>query len=105
MRKVPPTCRPVGVLLGVLLVGGAGRSEADRYPWGRPPGNIAGRWRMTCEMRGPMAVEVTRQGDRKAIGRLVELGGGARFGYKLDEEVLRVEANDFGAWVGQQLWR
>lgn len=87
------------------LLGTAGRGLADKFPWEKPPGPIAGKWQTTCANRGAMVVEIVVEGETKAVGRIVQIGNGAHYGYSLGEEVLKLEANLFGVWVGQLQWR
>jgi hypothetical protein len=97
-------------LLGVsLLLFGTGLAAAalageEPFPWRKDPGPIAGRWSVTCEEMAGMVVEFGVNG-KKATGRVSRLGKAGVFGYSAGEEVLRLEADDHGDWVGQLHWR
>ena len=79
-------------------------AEEERLPWQKDPGPIAGRWSVTCEEMAGMVVELTVDG-KKATGRVSHLGKAGVFGYSVGEEMLRLEADDHGDWVGQLRWR
>jgi len=81
------------------------------YSWMRPPAPIAGRWKVAsgpdCSSLAGMVVRIAippRQ-PTKATGRVVRRGAAAQLGYREGERVLRLVANDFGAWEGMALWR
>ena len=42
---------------------------------------------------------------KKATGRVSHLGKAGIFGYSVGEEILRLEPDDHGDWVGQLHWR
>jgi hypothetical protein len=101
--------RILGVLLVSLLFLGtalatASLAEEKRFPWQKAPGPIAGRWSLTCEERAGMVIEVSVIGKR-ATGKVLHLDKAGAFGYSVGEEILRLEADDFGDWVGQLHWR
>src|SRR5438876_2870800 len=79
-------------------------AETPKYPWAKPPGPIAGRFKLSCENSQGMIVEFTVQGEKRAIGRVAALGAGAKYGYKEGEEILKLDADDYGDWVGQLKW-
>jgi hypothetical protein len=98
--------RTLGVsllLLGTFLPMAALAGD-ERLPWQRDPGPITGRWSVTCEEMAGMVVEFRVDG-KKAKGRVSHLGKASVFGYSVGEEVLRLEADDHGDWVGQLHWR
>jgi hypothetical protein len=94
----------VGGLLACMLASPA-RAEPVKYPWAKPPGPIAGRFKLTCEGSKDMVVEFSLQGEKKAIGHVASLGEAAKYGYKQGDEILKLEADDYGDWVGQLKWR
>jgi hypothetical protein len=51
-----------------------------------------------------MVVEFAVDGN-KASGKIAVLGRGGFRTYKAGEEILRLEADDYGDWVGQLHWR
>jgi len=69
-----------------------------------PSGNIAGRWRIGCVDNQGEIVEFTVTGD-KAVGRVVDPGAAARFGFKKGEEVFRLTLDPAGNWAGTTHWR
>jgi len=73
-------------------------------PSGNVPGAIAGRWRVTCAENDGDIIEVVVSGD-KAVGRVVEPGAAARFGFRAGEEVFRLTLDPAGAWAGEVRWR
>jgi len=91
------------VLLGTVFATAVLAGE-KRFPWQKDPGPIAGRWSVTCSELAGMVVEFKVDG-KKAIGDVAEVGNGSVVGYSVGEEILRLEANDFGDWVGQLHWR
>jgi hypothetical protein len=91
------------ILLGITLATAA-MAEEKHYVWQRDPGPISGRWSATCEEMAGMVVEFSVDG-KKATGRVSSLGKAGVFGYSAGEEVLRLEADDHGDWVGQLHWR
>ena len=52
-----------------------------------------------------MIIEVVLKSDKTSSGRISELGAAGKYGYSEGEEILRLEADDFGKWVGQLKWR
>jgi hypothetical protein len=85
----------VGTVFATAVLAGE-----KRFPWQRDPGPIAGRWSVTCNELAGMVVEFKVDG-KKAIGHVAEVGNGSVVGYSVGEEILRLEANDFGDWVGE----
>ena len=79
--------------------------EAKKWPWAKPPGPIAGTWGVTCDGEKGMVLEFVLQGDKKASGRVATLGDAGKYGYKDGEEIFKLEADDYGDWVGQLKWR
>lgn len=73
-------------------------------PSDRVPGAIAGRWRITCAENDGEVIEVAVSGE-KAVGRVVDPGAAARFGFRAGEEVLRLTVDPAGAWAGEVRWR
>jgi hypothetical protein len=92
------------LLLLATCLATAAMAEEKHYSWQKDPGPIAGRWSVTCEEMAGMVVEFSVDG-KKATGHVFQVGKGAVVGYLLGEEMLRLEADDFGDWVGQLLWR
>ncbi|MGA7743944.1 MAG: hypothetical protein ABSF35_03660 [Polyangia bacterium] len=91
------------LFLATALVATA-RGADERFPWQKDPGPIAGRWSVTCDEMAGMVVEFRVDG-KKATGRVSHLGKAGLFGYSVGEEMLRLEADDHGDWVGQLRWR
>lgn len=98
---------PVGVALltQLLSLAAAGRQQPKKYPWEKEPGPIAGRWKVTCARSAGMIVEVGLQSKTTASGHVAVLGAAEKYGYSAGEEMLRLEADDLGKWVGQLKWR
>jgi hypothetical protein len=94
----------VSLLLFGTALATATMAEGKRLPWQRDPGPISGRWSVTCAERAGMVVEFSVNG-RRATGRVSQLDIAGAFGYSVGEEILQLEANDFGDWVGQLHWR
>ena len=94
----------VSLLLFGTALATATMAEGKRLPWQKDPGPIAGRWSVTCAERAGMVVEFSVNG-RRATGRVSQLDIAGAFGYSVGEEILRLEANDFGDWAGQLHWR
>ncbi len=80
------------------------QAEEKRLAWQKDPGPIAGRWSLTCEARAGMVIEVKVDG-KKATGQVLHLDKAHLFSYSVGEEILRLEADDYGDWVGQLHWR
>jgi hypothetical protein len=91
------------LLFGTVLAMSALAGD-KRLPWQKDPGPIAGRWSVTCAERAGMVIEFSVNGNR-ATGRVFQLDTAGAFGYSVGEEILRLEANAFGDWVGQLHWR
>lgn len=89
----------------VMAMGAAAHGEAKKYPWEKDPGPIAGRWKVTCSESAGMIVDVSVKKEKLASGRVSEVGAAKKYGYSEGEEILRLEADDFGDWVGQLKWR
>jgi hypothetical protein len=70
-----------------------------KRPWYQPPGPIAGKWK-TSAYPPDMIVEVTVTG-KNAVGRVVVAGEGAKRHYTEGEQILTLQVDDFGQWVGQ----
>jgi hypothetical protein len=51
-----------------------------------------------------MIIEITTTGS-KATGRIAVLGDGGRRHWSVGEEILNLEVNDYGHWVGQLHWK
>jgi hypothetical protein len=79
-------------------------AQEKHYSWQKDPGPISGRWSVTCEEMTGMVAEFSVDGN-KATGRISHLGKAGVFGYSVGEEILRLEADGFGDWVGQLHWR
>jgi hypothetical protein len=91
--------------LGLLLATVAQAAPTQpKTPWKKPAGPIAGRWKVTCAGADGMIIAVTVV-ENKATGRVEDPGAGTKYGYAKGEEILRLEADDFGDWVGQLEWR
>jgi hypothetical protein len=91
-------------IVATMLASGTAMAE-KKYPWAKEPGPIAGKWKTTCPNSAGMVIEFTMAGDKKAVGRIAEVGAASKYGYKHGEEIFRVSADDFGEWVGQLKWR
>jgi hypothetical protein len=89
--------------------GGGGGNASPQFkfnrkkPWMQPPGPIAGKWKTTAQPPD-MVIEITTNGS-KAVGRIVTLGDGGKRHYSVGEEILNLEVNDYGHWVGQLHWK
>jgi hypothetical protein len=92
------------LLLVATALASATMAEAKHYSWQKDPGPIAGRWSLTCQDMEGMVVEF-RVDDKKATGSISQVGKAAAMGYSFGEEIFRLEADDFGDWVGQLLWK
>jgi hypothetical protein len=51
-----------------------------------------------------MVVEFKVDG-RKATGSVSKVGNGSVVGYTVGEEIIRLDADDYGDWVGRLHWR
>jgi hypothetical protein len=71
----------------------------------RPPGPIAGRWRVTCPDSDGMILDISVKSPTSATGKVAEPGAAAKFGYKAGEVMLKLDADSYGDWVGQVEWR
>jgi hypothetical protein len=91
--------------MAAALVSGVAGAQKKKYPWEKDPGPIGGKWKATCANSSGMVIEFTLQGEKKATGRVAEVGAASKYGYKAGEEIFRVSADDFGDWVGQLKWR
>ena len=87
------------ILLGTTLATAA-RAEEKHGAWQRDPGPISGRWSATCDDLAGMVVNFSVDG-KKATGRVSSLGKAGVFGYSVGEEILQLEADDYGDWVGK----
>jgi hypothetical protein len=94
----------VSLLLAGMTLAAAALAQDRRLPWQKDPGPIAGRWSVTCEDMAGMVVEFGVDG-KKATGRISRLGKAGVFGYSVGEDILRLEADSYGDWVGQLQWR
>jgi hypothetical protein len=94
----------VSLLLFATALATAAIAEEKHYSWQKDPGPISGRWSVTCEEMAGMVVDFSVDG-KKATGRISNLGKAGVFSYAAGEEILRLEATDFGDWVGQLHWR
>jgi hypothetical protein len=90
--------------LAVATLAYAAPPKKPATPWKKPAGPIEGRWKATCPGADGMVVAITVD-DKKATGRVEDPGAGAKYGYAKGEEILRLDADDFGEWVGQLEWR
>jgi hypothetical protein len=70
-----------------------------KRPWWKPPGPIAGKWK-TSGNPSDMVVEITVSG-KNATGRVILPADGAKRHYAAGEEVLTLQVDDFGQWIGQ----
>jgi hypothetical protein len=97
----------LALALGLLVATAAQAAPPKtppKTPWKKPAGPIAGRWKVTCAGADGMIIAVTVV-EKKATGRVEDPGAGTKYGYAKGEEILRLEADDFGDWVGQLEWR
>jgi hypothetical protein len=81
--------------------------KPQRLHWMKPPAPIEGQWKVLgCEQKLGMVVEFALEDPRSAGGRVVEPGGGAKYGYQAGEIVFEeLVANDYGNWRGRYKWR
>jgi hypothetical protein len=95
------------LLVGLFALGLSTPVVADtvKYPWAKPPGPIAGRFKVSCENSQGLTIEFSLQGEKRAVGRVAALGAAGKYGYKEGEEILKLDADDYGDWVGQLKWR
>jgi len=94
----------VSLVLFATVLATAAMAGEKHYSWQKAPGPISGSWSVTCDEMAGMSVEFSVDGS-KATGRISNLGKAGVFGYSVGEEIIRLEANDFGDWVGQLHWR
>lgn len=92
------------VAVTTLAQAAAPPKAPPKTPWKKPAGPIEGRWKVTCAGADGMIIAVTVV-EKKATGRVEDPGAGSKYGYAKGEEILRLEADDFGDWVGQLEWR
>jgi hypothetical protein len=78
---------------------------ADKRPWQKDPGPIAGSWRVSCPESKGMVILFSLDGADKATGKIAEVGSASKYGYTKGEEIFRLTADDLGKWVGQLKWR
>jgi hypothetical protein len=90
--------------LGLVAAVTLAHAEPSKTKWKKPPGPIEGRWKATCPGADGMIIAVTVTGT-KAEGRVDDPGKAAQYGYTKGEEILRLDADDYGDWVGQLEWR
>ena len=93
----------VSLLLGATA--DAAPSGDKKYPWERPPGPIAGLWRVTCADSAGMQISFKLVDTKNAVGVIAKLGAAKQFGYRKGETIFKLEAQDSGAWQGKLLWR
>jgi hypothetical protein len=79
-------------------------ADAKKYPWQKPPGPIAGKWKVSCKDMAGLIVEFSVH-DNKASGKINTLGAGGARNYKDGEEILTLTADDLGEWSGKLVWR
>jgi hypothetical protein len=91
------------ISLGAILATAALAGE-PRFSWQKAPGPIAGRWSVSCREMSGMVVQFNVDG-KKATGRISTLGGGSSRNYSNGEEIIKLETDDYGDWVGQLRWR
>jgi hypothetical protein len=97
------TVGAVVISLGTILATAALAGE-PHSSWQKAPGPIAGRWAVSCKEMSGMVVQFAVDG-KKATGRISTLGGGSSRNYSNGEEIIKLEADDYGDWVGQLRWR
>jgi hypothetical protein len=68
------------------------------------PQAIVGSWRMGCPDNDGMVVEFAVDRD-KAIGKVVEPGKAAKYGYRKGEEMFHLSWDPHGDWLGEVRWR
>lgn len=106
MRPLTSRRQRTAVVLGTLCALASDVAQAaQKYPWEKPPGPIAGSWKTSCAGSAGMVINFVLEGDKKAVGRIAELGAAGKYGYKRGEEIFRLSATDLGKWVGQLKWR
>lgn len=91
--------------LAIVYLLASNPAFAKKYPWERPPGPIAGTWRVTCADSVGMTVRVTVTG-KVASGVVAKVGAARRFGYRPGEQIFKnLKANYEGRWRGSLKWR
>jgi len=94
----------VSIIVLAAALATAAMAQEKHYSWQKDPGPIAGLWSLTCQDMAGMVVEF-KVDDKKATGSISQVGKAAAMGYSFGEEIFRLEADDFGDWVGQLLWK
>jgi hypothetical protein len=94
------TARLSVLLSFVVALASVARAEERHFSWQKDPGPIAGHWSVTCKEMSGMVVEFSVDGKR-ATGRISTLGNGGFRNYSNGEEIIRLEADDYGDWVGK----
>ena len=92
----------VFLAVGVLASVTAGQ---QKFPWMKAPGPIEGRWKVSCDELSGMVLEFQKAKPGEVSGAVLTTGKAARRGYQKGEEIFKLTANDFGAWVGKHKWR
>ena len=93
------------VLLGAAPADAAPADGKKKYPWERPPGPIAGVWRVTCADSAGMTVHVVVD-SKRASGVIKHVGAARRFGYRSGEQIFKnLKPNYEGRWSGHHKWR
>ena len=88
------------VLSFVVALASVAGGEERHFSWQKNPGPIAGHWSVTCKEMSGMVVEFSVDGKR-ATGRISALGNGGFRNYSNGQEIIRLEADDYGDWVGK----
>ncbi len=94
------TARLAVLFCFVVALASVASAEERHFSWQKDPGSIAGRWSVTCKEMSGMVVEFSVHGKR-ATGRISALGNGGFRNYSNGEEIIQLEADDYGDWVGK----
>src|SRR5262249_61797128 len=94
---------PVGVALltQLLSLAAAGRQQPKKYPRGKEPGPIAGRWKVTCARSAGVIIEGGLQAETTASGDGARLGAAEEDGDSAGGGRLRLGADELGEGGGQ----
>jgi hypothetical protein len=97
--------RPLCLAALLLAVAAPAADATPKYAWGKDPGPIVGKWKASCAASSGLVIEIVADGDKKALGKIVTLGAAKKYGHKEGEEFFKLEADDFGDWVGRVHYR
>lgn len=80
-------------------------STVEAQSWKKKPGPIAGVWQVSCADSAGMQITVRTPSPKRAIGYVSRLGKADQYGYRLNEVIFDLRADDYGDWVGKLRWR